>query len=221
MPTKMKLTDLDLLKLNNSPDSDDLFKNFNLQRFPKKTLIYTPFEDENLVFIVKSGKLRVYLSFEDKEFTLSFLETGDIFSTHTRAFVQALDCAEILVCNTMVFKQTLSARPEVSLIMVKVLGDLLKNSISTIESLAFKDVRMRLVEFLIKAAADRGRHTSEGAVVELGLSTEDIALLIGTTRQTVSQILNDFIKAGLLEKVSRRTLLIKNLDTLHKLKDSF
>jgi CRP/FNR family transcriptional regulator, carbon monoxide oxidation system transcription regulator len=211
---KMKLTEVDFLKLFNSADYGNLLQDFNLQRFPKKTLIYSPFEERNLVFIVKSGRLRVYLSYEDKEFTLSILDAGDIFSTHTQAFVQALDGAEILVCETTRFQKQLFALPGVSIIMVKVLGDLLKNSISTIEGLAFKDVRRRLVEYLIEAESDRGRHTPAGSVVELGVSTEDIALLVGTTRQTISQILNDFIKHDILEKVNRRTLLIKNLAAL-------
>lgn len=214
MSTKMKLTELELLRLFNSSDHENLFKEFKSQRFPKKTLIYSPFEERNLIFIVKSGRLRVYLSCEEKEFTLAFLEPGDIFSTHTQAFVQALDGAEILICDTMSFQRQLFAVPEVSLIMVKVLGDLLKNSISTIEGLAFKDVRRRLVEYLIGVESDRGRQTDAGSVVELGVSTEDIALLIGTTRQTISQILNDLIKNGILEKVTRRTLLIKNLAAL-------
>jgi len=94
------------------------------------------------------------------------------------------------------------------------LGELLKNSILTIEGLAFKDVRRRLVEYLIEAESDRARHTSAGSVVELGVSSEDIALLVGTTRQTISQILNDFIKNGIIERVKRRTLLIKNLAAL-------
>lgn len=220
MPTKMKLTEMNLLRLFNSPDYENLLKDFTTQRFPKKNLIYSPFEEKNLVFIVKSGKLRVYLACEDKEFTLAFLEAGDIYSTHTRAFVQALDDTEILVCNTTKFQQQLSALPEVSLTMVKVLGDLLKNSISTIEGLVFKDVRRRLVEYLIGAAADRGRHTGDGTVIELGLSTEDIALLVGTTRQTISLILNDFIKNDIIEKINRRTLLIKNLAALNDWKDS-
>lgn len=216
----MKLTEVNLLQLFNSPDYSNLLQEFTPRRFPRKAIIYSPFEEKNLVFIVKSGRLRVYLAYEDKEFTLTFLEAGDIFSTHTRAFVQALDDTEILVCNTVKFQHQLAAIPEVSLSMVKVLGDLLKNSIATIEGLAFKDVRRRLVEFLIDAAADRGRRTDAGTVVELGLSTEDIALLVGTTRQTISQILNDFIKADLIEKINRRTLLIKNPAALNDWKDS-
>ncbi len=220
MPAKMKLTEMNLLRLFSSPDYENLLKDFTTQRFPKKSLIYSPFEERNLVFIVKSGRVRVYLAYEDKEFTLTFLEAGDVYSTHTRAFVQALDGTEILVCNTTKLQQQLSALPEVSLTMVKVLGDLLKNSISTIEGLVFKDVRRRLVEYLLGAAAERGRHTSDGTIVELGLSTEDIALLVGTTRQTISQILNDFIKADVLEKLNRRTLLIKNPAALKEWKDS-
>jgi CRP/FNR family transcriptional regulator, carbon monoxide oxidation system transcription regulator len=210
----MKLTEVDLLRLFNSSDHENIFQDFKPKSFPKKTLIYSPFEERNLIFIVKSGRLRVYLSYEEKEFTLSILEAGDIFSTHTQAFVQALNGAEILICETTRFQQQLFAVPGVSLIMVKVLGDLLKNSISTIESLAFKDVRRRLIEYLIEVEADRGRHTAAGSLVELGVSTEDIALLVGTTRQTISQILNDLIKNNIIEKVNRRTLLIKDLAAL-------
>jgi CRP/FNR family transcriptional regulator, carbon monoxide oxidation system transcription regulator len=210
----MKLTEVDLQRLFNSGQHGDLFQDLKVQRFPKKTLIYSPFEERNLIFIVKSGRLRVYLSYEEKEFTLAILEAGAIFSTHTQAFVQALDGAEILICDTMKIQRQMFNVPEVSLVMVRVLGDLLKNSIATIESLAFKDVRRRLVEYLIGVEADRGRPTDAGSVVELGVSTEDIALLIGTTRQTISQILNDLIKSGMLEKVNRRTLLIKDLAAL-------
>lgn len=214
MSTRIKLTETDLQRLFVSTNHEEPFKEFKLQRFPKKTLIYSPFEERNLIFIVKSGRLRVYLSYEEKEFTLAILEAGDIFSTHTQAFVQALDGAEILICETMKFQRQLFAVPEVSLIMVRVLGELLKNSITTIEGLAFKDVRRRLVEYLVGVEADRGRQTAAGSVVELGISTEDIALLVGTTRQTISQILNDLIKSGIIEKVKRRTLLIKNLAAL-------
>jgi CRP/FNR family transcriptional regulator, carbon monoxide oxidation system transcription regulator len=220
LPAKMKLTEVDLLRLFNSSDHENIFKDFKPRSFPKKTLIYSPFEERNLIFIVKSGRLRVYLSYEEKEFTLSFLEAGDIFSTHTQAFVQALDGAEILICETTKFQQQLFAVPGVSLIMVKVLGDLLKNSISTIESLAFKDVRRRLTEYLIEVEADRGRQTAAGSLVELGVSTEDIALLVGTTRQTISQILNDLIKNNIIEKVNRRTLLIKDLPALKSWQNS-
>ncbi|WP_224984235.1 Crp/Fnr family transcriptional regulator [Geomonas agri] len=217
MPTKMKLSDADLLSLFHA--DPDFQANFTPRHYARKTLVYSPFEEKNLVFVVRSGRLRIYLSYEDKEFTLALLEKGDVFSTHTPAFVQALEGTEILVCSTATFGQALARRPELSLTMVKVLGELLQNSIQTIEGLAFKDVRLRLVDFLFGAAADRGQVTANGTVVQLGLGTEDIALLIGTTRQTISQIINDFIKADLLVKIDRKALLIKDLDAFKEMKE--
>lgn len=217
MPNKMKLSDADLLSLFHT--DPDFQVHFTPRHYARKTLVYSPFEEKNLVFVVRSGRLRIYLAYEDKEFTLALLEMGDVFSTHTPAFVQALEGTEILVCSTATFREALARRPELSLTMVKVLGELLQSSIQTIEGLAFKDVRLRLVEFLVGAAADRGRATPEGTVVQLGLGTEDIALLVGTTRQTISQIVNDFIKAGLLQKIDRKTLLIKNLDAFREMKE--
>jgi len=218
MPNKMKLSHVDLLSLFQA-DSDQFLANFTPRHYAKKTLIYSPFEEKNLVFVVRSGRLRIYLAYDDKEFTLALLEKGDVFSTHTPAFVQALEGTEILVCSTATFGQALARRPELSLTMVKVLGELLKNSIKSIEGLAFKDVRLRLVDFLVGAAADRGCVTAEGTVVQLGLGTEDIALLVGTTRQTISQIINDFIKSDLLHKIDRKTLLIKDLAALQEMKE--
>ncbi len=214
MPAKMKLTNIDLLKLFESPEYAEVAKGFKEQKYPKKTVVCTPYDEGNRLFIVKSGRLRVFLSYEDREFTLALLEPGDIFSTHTRAFAEALDESVILLGNTRQFQKKVVESPEIALVIVKVLGELLKNSITIIEGLAFKDARLRLLDFLVSAAEDRGQPHPEGISVELGLTTEEIALLVGTSRQTISTLLNELIKSEVLEKLSRRTLLIRDLGRL-------
>ncbi|PLX94941.1 MAG: Crp/Fnr family transcriptional regulator [Desulfuromonas sp.] len=200
--------------------SADLLRTFKRRQIERKTIIFTPFEQSNSVFIIKSGRLRVFLSYDDKEFTLAFLEAGDVFSTHTRAYVQAVEETEILLTPTSAFQATIESLPGVSLVMAKVLGDLLKNSITTIEGLAFKDVRRRIADFLVQTFEERGEESPAGVVVKLGLSTEDIALLIGTTRQTISLILNDLIKEEIIEKPNRRTLIVRDLAALLAWRDS-
>lgn len=101
--------------------------------------------------------------------------------------------------------------------MVHVLGDLLKNSITIINGLAFKEARMRLAEFIIKAVEDKGMQTADGIRVEIGLTTEELAMIIGSTRQTVSMLLNDFRKSDILKKIDRRSFLIQNLPKLEQL----
>ncbi len=217
MSGNMQLGQINLL---DALASADLLRTFKRRQIERKTIIFTPFEQSNSVFIIKSGRLRVFLSYDDKEFTLAFLEAGDVFSTHTRAYVQAVEETEILLTPTSAFQATIESLPGVSLVMAKVLGDLLKNSITTIEGLAFKDVRRRIADFLVQTFEERGEESPAGVVVKLGLSTEDIALLIGTTRQTISLILNDLIKEEIIEKPNRRTLIVRDLAALLAWRDS-
>nr|2FMY_A Chain A, carbon monoxide oxidation system transcription regulator CooA-1 [Carboxydothermus hydrogenoformans]2FMY_B Chain B, carbon monoxide oxidation system transcription regulator CooA-1 [Carboxydothermus hydrogenoformans]2FMY_C Chain C, carbon monoxide oxidation system transcription regulator CooA-1 [Carboxydothermus hydrogenoformans]2FMY_D Chain D, carbon monoxide oxidation system transcription regulator CooA-1 [Carboxydothermus hydrogenoformans] len=212
--TQMRLTDTNLLEVLNSEEYSGVLKEFREQRYSKKAILYTPNTERNLVFLVKSGRVRVYLAYEDKEFTLAILEAGDIFCTHTRAFIQAMEDTTILYTDIRNFQNIVVEFPAFSLNMVKVLGDLLKNSLTIINGLVFKDARLRLAEFLVQAAMDTGLKVPQGIKLELGLNTEEIALMLGTTRQTVSVLLNDFKKMGILERVNQRTLLLKDLQKL-------
>lgn len=221
MPTRMRLTDIDLLEVLSSPEYARFLKEFHEQRFSKKAILYSPNEEKNLVFLVKSGRVRVYLAYEDKEFTLSILEAGDIYSTHTRAFTQAMEDTTILVTDVRNFQKIIAEVPAFALNMVKVLGDLLKNSITIITGLVFKDTHVRLAEFLVQAAKDRGVPVEQGIKLELGLTTEEIALVLGATRQTVSVLLNDLRKSGIIEKMNRRTILIRDLKRLQEISSGF
>jgi len=214
MPAKMKLTNIDLLKLFEIPEHAEVTADFKERKYLKKTIVCTPYDEEDRIFIVKKGRLRVFLSYEDREFTLALLEPGDIFSTHTRAFAEALDESVLLLGSTGVFRQKVVESPEITLVMVKVLGELLKNSITIIEDLAFKDTRQRLLDFLLSAAEERGKFHPKGIEVELGMSTEEIALLVGTTRQTISTLVNELIKSYIIEKSGRQSLVITDIDRL-------
>ncbi|GAW29144.1 Crp/Fnr family transcriptional regulator [Carboxydocella sp. ULO1] len=221
MPTRMRLTDINLLEVLSSPEYARFLKEFREQQFSKKAILFSPNDEKNLVFLVKSGKIRVYLAYEDKEFTLSILEAGDIYSTHTRAFTQAMEDTTILVTDVRNFKKIIAEFPAFGLNMVNVLGDLLKNSITIINGLVFKDTHLRLAEFLVQAVKDRGVTVEQGIKLELGLTTEEIALVLGATRQTVSVLLNDLRKSGILEKLSRRTILVKDLKRLQEISSGF
>lgn len=220
MPARMKLTDVNLIDALKSPEYQDFYSIFQEKSFSKKQIISLPNNEKDLVVLVKKGRVRVFLSYEDKEFTLSLLEKGDIYSTHTRAFTQAFDEETVLmITDTKKFGQAITRFPQFSLIMVKVLGDLLRNSITIINGLVFKEAHSRLAEFLVGAARDKGHAVDEGIKVELGLNIEEIATILGASRQTVSVLMNDFYKNGILEKVNRQTIIIKNMALLKQIID--
>ena len=92
----MKFTGVNLLDELERPELADLRAVFRKRSFAGGGVIFRPDEDEDLVFVVASGRVRVYLAYEDKEFTLAILNPGDPYSTHSGCYVQALEDAEQL-----------------------------------------------------------------------------------------------------------------------------
>lgn len=221
MPSRMRMSDINLLEILTAPKYQSVLSQFRQRELSKKEILYLPGGRDDLVFLVKQGRVRVYLAYEDKEFTLSILEPGDIFSTHTRAFTQALEETSILVTETSSFKKIFKEFPSFAPIMIRVLGDTLSNAITIINGQVFKEVNARLAEFLISAAKDKGSAGEEGISVELGLTIEDIANVVGSSRQTISILLGDLQNLGLIKKCGRGKYLIPSVEKLKELSDKY
>ncbi len=211
----MKFLEENLLDHLQRPEFAELRSVLISHKFPKGSFICQPGTGSNRVFIVVSGKVRVYLGYEEKEFNLGILTKGDIYSTHTGTFVQALTDVVVLLTDVKTFRQRMVGDPEVTKAMVRVLGNILKTSFSIIDGLAFKDVNARLVALLSNEASRHGVTLANGSVqIQLDLSIEQISRLVGSTRQTVSMLLNDLVRAGLIERPERGRFLIPNLSAL-------
>ena len=82
-----------------------------------------------------------------------------------------------------------------------------------VESLVFKDARTRIVEFLREAAEWKGRKVGFETLIPTSLTHKDIAQLTGTSRQTVTTILNE-LKEDNIINFNRKQILIRDLDLL-------
>jgi CRP-like cAMP-binding protein len=211
----MKFLTENLLDHLQRPEFTELRSVLSTRRYTKGSYICQSEADENLVFIVAGGRVRVYLGYEDKEFNLGILGKGDIYSTHAGTFVQALEDAELLMTDVMTFRRRMVGDPEVTKAMIRVLGNILKSSFAIIDGLAFKDANYRLVALLANEARRHGiKVENEGIRIDVDLSVEQIARLVGSTRQTVSTLLNDLIRAGLIERLGRGKFIIPDLTAL-------
>lgn len=217
----MKFLEENLLYHLQRPEFAELYASLTKRSYPRGAFLCQPGSGENKVFIVSKGRARVYLGYEDKEFNLGILSEGDIYSTHTRAFVQSLEDMEILIADAVTFRQKMLDDPEVAKSMIGVMGSMLKTSLSVIENLAFRDVNSRLVSLLANEAKKHGVHAEGGGIViQIDLSVEQIACLVGSTRQTVSTLLNGFLKKGILKKLERGKFLILDVDSLESIGES-
>lgn len=212
----MKFSGINLLDELQKDELADLRGVFRERTVAKGATIYTPDETENLVFIIASGRVRIYLGYEDKEFTLGILSPGDLYATHAGCYIQAFDDTTLLVAEVRSVKRLMTEVPLFTRTMVRVLGHILQNAFSIIGSLAFKDIYDRLLDYIANEAEESGTPRDGGVEISLGLTIEQLAQLVGATRQTASTLLGDMERAGLMEKVGRGRYFIPDLDELKR-----
>ncbi|MDD4731628.1 MAG: Crp/Fnr family transcriptional regulator [Desulfovibrio sp.] len=216
----MKFSDVNLLDELNKPENRELKDCFKQRTFDRDTQVFQASERRSRLFVVRSGRARVYLSYEDKEFTLTILGPGDIYSTHTRAAVHALTDLELLITDAEGFRRNLPLFPQMSGTIIHVLGGVLSSTFSIISGLVFKDASQRLAEFLLSEAGGPDAHVEPGTLVQPGLTVEQIAHLVGSTRQTVSTLLNDMIRSGVISRQGRGNYVIQSPRCLREYRNS-
>lgn len=187
------------------------------RRLARGQVLCAPGDGRNLVFFVASGRLRVHLTGASRELTLAFLEPGDVYSTHSPAWVTATAATTVWTVDTRAFMARLADDPALLPPVMAVLGRLLTGAVGLVEDLAFREVPARLARFVLGLAQRRGEHDGEGWRVPLDLSLEDIASLLGSTRQTVSALVSQWQREGLLERRGRRCLRIPSAQAMQAL----
>jgi len=118
------------------------------------------------------------------------------------------------VCPVRDFKKIAAEHSEFTMTMVTVLGELLSGSFAIIDGFAFRDTELRLTLFFYEEALLSGVDMDDGRHLELTLTVEQIAQIVGASRQMVSTLLNNMYKSGLIERRGRGKFFIPDMDRL-------
>jgi CRP/FNR family transcriptional regulator, cyclic AMP receptor protein len=182
----------------------------------KDAFVYLPGEGQNSVYFLKRGYIKLGAYDEQgKEVIFNVLQPGDIFgslhqveSHSTGEFAQAMSPVAACEINTHKFIDLLTSRGDLSLHIIKMVGERVNRLERKLISLAFRDARTRVVEFLRDFATEYGRRRGEEIHIDSFLTHQDIGNLTATSRQLVSTTLSELKLAGLLD-YDRRTFVIK------------
>ncbi|GBQ28225.1 Crp/Fnr family transcriptional regulator [Gluconacetobacter azotocaptans] len=205
---------LPLLDLIDSEEGAGLRRIFHEKRLESGSLLRAP-NGEDQVFIVRSGRIRVYFATPEQELSLGYLTATDMFSTHSRALLQATQATELLVARRDVLERQLGRYPALQATIVRVLAMVLSQAMTLIEDLAFHPVKRRIARYLLRSAARHKIPVAVDSLILVELSMEEIAALLGTTRQTASTELNAMIHAGGIARQGRRHIRICDPERLY------
>ena len=167
------------------------------------------------LYIVISGRLKVQMSDEQgREVILSILGPGEFFGemgllddSPRSASVVSLEACELLTISKTDFKRSLAGNSELSLTVMRGLVKRLREADRKIGSLALMDVYGRVARLLLEMAED----IDGEKVVVKKLSKQDIAKMIGASREMVSRVMKDLQLGGYIEVRGRSIALRDNI----------
>lgn len=174
--------------------------------FKKKETIFSEGEPPEWFYIVLSGKVKITkLSHEGKELILEIISPHDIFGgvAVIRGFAYpgnavAMEDSEVLKISRKNLMRLVDRFPNLMYFIALQLGDRMKSSYDTLKNIALERVEARIAALLLKLANKIGVETDEGTLIDMRLTKQDVADMVGTTVETSIRTFSKFKKEGLL-----------------------
>jgi len=192
-------------------------------KIAKGGILFREGDEGEHVYVIVDGKLKLGTSSTDgRENLLSILGPGEMFGELSlfdpgprTSTATAVTDAKLLSLSHEKLIPWLKGNPEVSLHLLARLAQRLRRTNEAVGDLVFSDVPGRVAKALIDLGARFGKQTDEGLYVHHDLTQEELAQLVGASRETVNKALADFAGRNWL-KLDGRAVLITDLERLEK-----
>jgi CRP/FNR family cyclic AMP-dependent transcriptional regulator len=184
--------------------------------FPKNAVIITEGDESGPLFIILSGKVRVYLSNEDgKMVTLSDQREGSYFGELSllddqprSASVMTVEPTVCALIPKQAFHAWLKEHPDdAALGLMRGLTRRIRVLTENVRGLALSDVYGRLVRILTGLAEADG----DGLAIKDKISHQELANMVGSSREMVSKLMKDLSSGGFISTEGRRIRILKKL----------
>ncbi len=206
--------------------SDDYFTNLgaaiNIQKASRFSCLYEMGDPSEKIFFLLNGTVKTCTISNDGREVIKtvihpvtmFGELGLVGEKHRHESAVALNKdVEFCTISIKAFHGLMRSNHSLCLKILNMVGKRLLNVEQKLESLIFKDARERIIDFLKDSAVKRGRRVGYEMLFKHCLTQQDIANLTGTSRQTVTSVLNDLRKDNLIY-FNRNTILIRDMGKL-------
>lgn len=195
-----------------------------MQEVKRRQPLYLPGDPSSNVYLLKKGRVKLAnTGASGKEVTFDILEPGEVFGElevleglPRETAAEALDDAMICVIRREDFDRYLETHPNITVKLTKLIGLRLRKIQSRIEDLVFRDVPARLAHLLVELSKSAGVNEREGIRLRAKLTHQEMANLIGCSRETVSTIIGQFRDQGLLH-IDGRTITLLKPDLLSRI----
>lgn len=169
------------------------------------------------LYCVFSGRIKLYKTGVDgKQQIVRIAGPGDLLGYRSlfaqepyHATAEALEEATICCIDKTAFFPVLAKNPSLALNIIKKLSKELRAAEDLATSIAQRSVRERMAELLLMLKETYGKPAKKGIRINLELSREEMAEMIGITQETAIRLLSEFKQDGLIEVKDREITILK------------
>jgi CRP/FNR family transcriptional regulator len=201
---------------------EEIARGLRVQVYRRRELVFTSRREQPGVLFLLDG--RVKLTRADprtgRELILFIVRPGELFGmpetdASEPASAVALDQSVVARMRTADFER-LTQDPEFSVEITRMTASRLAHVTSRLDEMVFRDVPARLARVLLRLASDFPGEHNGAAAIDVRLTQQDLADLIGSTRESASLAVNHFKRQGLID-VRQRVIFIRDSERLRSL----
>ncbi|TSA19257.1 Crp/Fnr family transcriptional regulator [bacterium] len=189
------------------PDLKKIEKLGLRKKYKKGNIVVLEKEMGAALFVIISGKVKIVRTDEDgREVILSIFGPGEFFGEMSlldglarSASVVALTKAELFMIHRRDFLKLVNEHPQVAISLLGELTTRLRKADTQIKSLSLKDASGRVANVILMLADDIGVFRKGKVEIDELPLQQDMANMAGTSRETVSRMLHQFIREGHLQ----------------------
>lgn len=202
------LNRLHLFSELNPSDTDILTSHGTIRSYPTNSILINEGDNTDSLYVVMEGEVKVYASDESgKEVILNMLGAGEYFGELAlvdeeprSASVKTMQPTRVMIIAKQDFKKALADHPDMAYNLIQSLTRQVRTLTNNVKSLALMDVYGRVAHTLLDLAT---KMEDGSMVIEQKLTHQDIADMVGASREMVSRILKDLINGGYISVKSK------------------
>ncbi len=186
------------------------------KRYPKGATIFSPGDPPGFLYILREGLVKLAsLSEKGSETILQIFKPDDVFgefllSAEKRHFeAVALEDTLVTALSREIFRELLVSVPAVGLNFIKLLSGRLARAEKELAAFSHSWSYHRLAKILLQLSEGFGEEIPSGTMINLRMTHEDLANMIGTSRETVTTQLKRLEQMGFVARQGRRIILNK------------
>ena len=185
------------------------------RHFEKNDIVFQKDDPGQSLFIIETGQVRIYMpGVQGTDLTLTVMGPGEFFgdlslldgrprSASASAIVETI----LLTIERNDFTSLIRARPDAALAILAEISKRVRETDQMASDLAFLDVSGRLARKLLDLADSNGAERPAGVLLNVALTQEDLANMIGVTRESVNRNLSMFRRLGLIGREGRKIII--------------